>query len=229
MAVVLAVVKLAKKSGIPADAVQNTFTFTTPSTPAIGTELDAISSAVQAFYNTSHTFGGTTGNVAGLLAFNVSPAAGASTISFYDITTHLDGSRHGSPLRVDTWTLSAVGADSLPDELACVLSVHSDLTIYTEFGIGTRPRARHRGRLFIGPLAQSSLTADAVTFEEILAGATRNRIAGAAVALRDDASTVWAIWSRKNADVNPVTGGWVDNAFDVQRRRGNKPSLRSTF
>jgi hypothetical protein len=39
----------------------------------------------------------------------------------------------------------------------------------------------------------------------------------------------WSVWSRKNANTKLVTGGFVDNAFDTQRRRGEKASGRQTW
>jgi len=36
------------------------------------------------------------------------------------------------------------------------------------------------------------------------------------------------VWSRKKAALASVTSAWVDDAFDVQRRRGEDPVFRIT-
>jgi hypothetical protein len=38
-----------------------------------------------------------------------------------------------------------------------------------------------------------------------------------------------AVWSPSNGDAVPVTDGWVDNAWDTQRRRGIDRTARSTW
>jgi hypothetical protein len=35
------------------------------------------------------------------------------------------------------------------------------------------------------------------------------------------------VWSRKDAQVRPVAAVSIDNAFDIQRRRGEEPTLRT--
>jgi hypothetical protein len=37
------------------------------------------------------------------------------------------------------------------------------------------------------------------------------------------------VWSRADAEVYPVVGGFMDNRIDTQRRRAVKASVRTTF
>ena len=39
----------------------------------------------------------------------------------------------------------------------------------------------------------------------------------------------WVLWSRANNAMFNVVGGWVDNAFDTIRKRGNAPTARTTW
>jgi hypothetical protein len=41
--------------------------------------------------------------------------------------------------------------------------------------------------------------------------------------------TTWSVWSEANQTASPVRDGWVDDAWDTQRRRGLDSSARTTF
>lgn len=222
-AVTLTVVTLNKDSLVPRDAVQNTFAFLTP-LGAISTEITAIETALKDFYNTVTS---TTHAVNEYLALDLSTAANANTFEHYNLDGHLDGSPHGSPIATGTWTLTATGAFNLPPELAICLTFHSAYGSDVEFGAGgSRPRARDRGRVYIGPLSTGAFSTSS---PPVVATNPLATIPAAAARLRDDANTVWAQWSRAASEVNPVAAGWVDNAPDVQRRRGLVATARTSW
>jgi hypothetical protein len=115
----------------------------------------------------------------------------------------------------------------LPNEVAACVSFH-DANL-----------AGQRGRIYFGPLAYSVLEAS-IPGDAVLTPAARLTLANAAAALRDKNTNAarWAVKSvsRKDASItrdNPVyrtiKSGWVDNAFDTQRRRGTKPTERFVF
>lgn len=219
MASVKVEVVLAHLSGLAKDAVVNDFAFTTPSTPPTGAELTAISTALVSFYNTvpsGHN------SIANIIGPTISRVALVHQIRFYDITGHEDGSRAGSPVRVDTWTLNAMtaGAAPLPTECAIALSFHSPFFSDPEFGIGTRPRSRDRGRIYIGPLVQGTLDHNPPVNRPFVAQSTRETLVTQGAALRDDTGTAWCVWSRKSAALKTISNVSVDDAFDTQRRRG---------
>lgn len=224
----LAVVKLARKSGIPADAVENSFAFA-HSTALDGAGADAITAMLKDFYTVTHAPATTSiqDHLSAALSDTVQPE-----VSFYDITGHLNGGSHGAPTFVRTFGIGlAPAATAMPNEVAVCLSFHGDYLSDTEFGAGgaTRPRARHRGRVFIGPIASASIDLDATTKEPAPSFGTRAAIAEAAKHLMGDATWTWSVWSRTRGLLDSVVAGWVDNAFDVQRRRGNQPTDRYTF
>lgn len=138
----------------------------------------------------------------------------------------------GSPDYTEAW-LGPVTANSnsgLPTEVAAVLSFHADLTGVLEESGATRPRARRRGRVFIGPLEVSAVAATAVPYP--LSATFTETLRQAAVKLYDDANGLglaWCVWSRTDETLRPVVGGWTDNAPDTQRRRGMAASIRTAW
>lgn len=223
---ILAVVKLGKKSGILADRPTMDFAFSVADPLLAG--LTLTEAALEAFFKDVTTSGFA---LQTFLSPSLNTGAATSEISWYDLTGHLDGSRRGAgPIQTNTWNLTSVGADpALPDQVACALSIHSDYGTDPEFGVGTRPRARDRGRVFIGPLAGANTVDDALPSHEPMWGASfRDTLAAAATRLLF-VNVGWSVWSRRDAALKPVTGGWIDNRPDVQRRRAQLASSRTTW
>lgn len=224
----LAVVTLAKKSNIPEDAVQNSFAFATATDIATTAEMNAISTALGAFYNTAVGAGAAINT---WLSAALSTVANAGSIEFFDLFGHLDGSSHGAPIRVDPFTLTATGAGgALPNECALVCTVKSTYGLDPEFGVGgTRPRARDRGRLYLGPLDTDVMVQDATTKEMFVSPTALAHVTASAAALMNNVGVDWCVWSRASAALKTITSGWVDNALDVQRRRGQVATTRVAF
>jgi hypothetical protein len=118
---------------------------------------------------------------------------------------------------------SIMGSFNLPGEVSTCLSYSAD-TIS-----GGNPR-RRRGRIYLGPLNDGAMT-------KILNDATRplplwiGTLAGAGQDLANK-STVgceWAVYSRAGNSSAVITHGFVDNAFDTQRRRGVDRTSRFTW
>jgi hypothetical protein len=224
MVATLAQVTLQKKSGIPADAVQNNFVFDPPALDSAGQLL--CFSAITDFYNTTGALSGD--KVATWLGSSVSRAVDGVTVKLYDISAHLNGSAHGSPVAISHFTLAAGVGDGLPDEVACALSFHSAYGSDAEFAPGSRPRSRDRGRVYIGPLTDQAIHVNTTTNEIMLVQALRTTVAEAANRLKG-MSANWSVWSRRRAAIAPVVAGWVDDRFDSQRRRGDAATARSMF
>lgn len=222
---VLAVVKLAKKSGIPADSPEMSFAFNVGD--LLLATLTGVNASIQAFFKTTPT--GSTFALQAILSQSLSSVGTLSSTTIYDLTGHLDGSAHGAPIASFLWGLTAVGtATVLPDQVAAVLSVHSAFGGDVEFAPHARPRGRDRGRVYLGPLDSSVVVQDSVTKEPRLDTPVTGVIANAAKALLT-AQPGWSVWSRKDAALKPITGGWVDNRPDVQRRRAAAASSRLTW
>jgi hypothetical protein len=122
-------------------------------------------------------------------------------------------------------------AFSLPNECASTLSFRGDIEGFPEeFGL-TRPRARRRGRVFIGPLNMNTVAGIAPANEPVFSLTSRElmldgydllttAIAASSVNLRH------GVYSRTNADIVAVTQISCDGEFDTMRSRGKRPSIR---
>jgi len=131
---------------------------------------------------------------------------------------------------VGTGTLPAVeaGVVGFPSECALVLSTVG----------GAAPYAPgDRGRFFIGPLASSAGgTSDDVPqranpgFVSVVVGAAeRMRATPTSDVTWVTISTIFNKVPRVTPLIQNVTGGFVDNAFDTQRRRGESSTIRETW
>lgn len=117
------------------------------------------------------------------------------------------------------FTVAPAGT-AIPNELALCLSFQGNK-------VSGESQARRRGRVYFGPL-------DLTTVED---GRVSDGARAALAALGDsllDASNAaatwsWCVYSVTDQEMVAVTNGWVDNAFDVQRRRGLDATVRTTF
>lgn len=135
-----------------------------------------------------------------------------------------------APIGERNFGLAAAAEPKLPEEMAICCSYSAAL----ESGV---PRARRQGRIYIGCLKLAVL--DQSELHTRVSETARGALAVAAGALID-AGTNGAIWSVLSVTdwdagmvvynaARPIIQGYVDDAFDVQRRRGPKPSDRTPF
>jgi hypothetical protein len=212
--------------GIPADRVVNSFCFITAVPPDAGT-FDDINAALSDFFNVAPAGGNT---LASRMSSSISRTAPTS-VNIYDLTGHLDGTAHGSPVATRVFNLGAhagTGPD-LPEEVAICGSFRTLYATDAEFGAGTRPRARDRGRIYWGPLTSDVITQDSGTMRVRVKDTVRNDFVAKMAHLRDTPTDFsWAVWSRKNQTTDPVTNVWCDDAFDIIRARGEKAIVRTS-
>lgn len=212
-------VTLNSASGLPEDASMNVWHFHTVDAD-VESEANDINNIISTFYNDcSAIFSGNT-------------LTGTCTTKFFDLSD--DPPR--VPFFSDGFAITSMGdADALPTECAITMSFQGD----PESGGNAR---RKRGRLFLGPLDAGTASTGA-GLVRVGAGAT-SAIAVAASAVIDSATPLgfqWIVFSPTTAGAPPwdettldaastlVTQGWIDNAFDTQRRRGTDPTSRVTF
>lgn len=208
-------------SNLPSDVAINAF-HATRVTDLSPTEVEDVAEAFVGFYNTDHT-GTSTGPVARYLSPCIN--RNACFVEVYD----LDDAEPRPPIHTEPFVLAPMGGGStgLPLETAACLSFHGT------FPAGVN-RARRRGRAFMGPLASNALSAGTASAFPSLSSNFNGALSAAAEWLLAEIPTqtglgFWSIWSRvSNAPVE-IVGGWVDNALDTQRRRGNDPTTRSIW
>lgn len=215
-------VVIPNEDGLAVDEFTTSFNYQTT-----GVDSAGMTALVQAFFNNAGT--GQAGTIAGRMSASASRALPVQ-VRYYDVTGHLDGSPHGAPFEVDTFTLAAEAGGThsdLPNQICVVLSYWAALD--TEGS--TRPDKR--GRMFIGPLTsevQTTTTAGnprvAALIRTDFTAAFRN-LAAAASALTNPKPL--AVWTRRFAGFQPVLGVWMEDRLDTQRRRALAATTRTTI
>jgi len=138
-------------------------------------------------------------------------------IKFYDVLTEPPN----YPVYETTWNFdTAPGAMDLPPELCLAVS-------YKNNSQNTILRARRRGRIYISGWGEAQNTTGRPT---------STAYDGLANAMQDycDAVNVISgftavIYSRAQFTTTPIEEVWCDNAWDTQRRRGEKPTVRTSL
>nr|CRY96775.1 hypothetical protein [uncultured prokaryote] len=216
MALLKAVVQFQGPTLLPEDIYQNTFYFA--GTATTGTQAVTVNPQLVSFYNTVHTPGTTA--LCGFMAGDLVKTNGM-TIKFYDMA---DPSPR-SPINTTVQNLGALSgtAVNLPKEVAVAIS-------YQSTRVSGVNQASRRGRIYHGPLngnvmSGSSTTNDFIDTSYIAA------LKGAGSYLRSvgDSACNWSVYSKKLATPYQIVNGWVDNAFDSQRRRGQDPTTRNAW
>jgi len=140
-----------------------------------------------------------------------------ATYTAYD----LDDEMPRAPVLEGTLGSMSSTGNPYPTEMAICLSFQAP----RQSGVA---QARRRGRVFLGPLdtgAGDSSGRPATSYITAIHDAADGLLTAS-----DSASTwSWAVYSPTAGVAITVTNGWVDNAFDVQRRRGVDPTSRQTF
>jgi hypothetical protein len=121
---------------------------------------------------------------------------------------------------IETLTLGPASSGGLPEEVACCLSYHA---------IELPTNARRRGRVFIGPLGNNAIDSATSTTPARPIAAMLSDLAFAANRLlsEPEGGVPWALRSVTPAqNFHLIGGGYIDNAFDTQRRRGPDTTAR---
>lgn len=238
MAIVRAVVEFHHTSNMPEDNYINTFHFNTPGTPSQA-DHGLIHAALAAFYDLDHGLG--TASIAAFLGNQVSRTV-PPLIKQYIVTPGLagpDDDTIGSPVYTDDFTLDApLNATQAPHQIALVMSFRGDYGSLPEVQSlppsgpegDNRLRSRVRGRVYLGPFNDAALNGQFGVPNPDLVDQARE---GGAY-LRDHTTLAaagidWAVYSRVNAAAVPVTTGWVDDSWDVIRRRKREAQNRMLF
>lgn len=197
-------VRIPHSNGVPADTVVNTWHFFADAADE-GT-LGSIKTALNTFYEALDTYKGD------------AMSWGSSRYRIYDLSE----SEPRQPIEdVAAGITSAPSGDNLPHELAICLSFRGELVSGT-------PAARRRGRIYFGPLSSGTMTVTGTvnaTFRAALATAGGQLLLTSTLA----SDWSWGVYSPTAGALYEVEAGWVDDAWDIQRRRGVVATTRSTF
>jgi hypothetical protein len=204
MPLVRAQVTIPAVSGISEDSVVNTFHFTTTGTSeGLRAELSA---ALVDFYEDWDTFKSTDYTWA------------SARVKYYN----LDDPEPRVPLSdVGLALTSAPAGTPGPHEVSLCVSYKAEY-------VSGESAARRRGRIYCGPFHSAVLGTGGRPSSTLI---TALWTAGSGLLLASTTASDWAwiVYSPTSGQGYPVTGGWVDNEFDIQRRRGGKPTARTTF
>lgn len=206
---------LQAKTLLPEDVFVNTWHFKWDGNgiePDIETAADLISLRLQDFYNAVDP---THGSLASHLPDFLTTAA---KIKVY----HSAEAEPRTPHERDYTLANIAPGTHLPTEVAACLSFYAN-----------KNTATTRGRVFLGPLkASASFTAPNSTPR--VATSFRDLVSAAAVRMSGSGDGLH--WCTRNVNTSTgvttwsaVTAGWVDDAFDTQRRRGIKASARTVW
>lgn len=208
MSVHLFTVTWESETALPKDAMVNTWYF-----EGSGTDPANVGDMLEDFYNADPSgLGYSIGSY-----FSDDIVTGDYTIKGYDLAD----AKPRAPMYESTRSLDTISTgDGLPPEVALCFSYHAD------YVSGTAP-ARRRGRVYLGGLATASSSGGrpvgALTL--VIAAAGRDLL----VASNSAVNWSWVQYSQTTSTGNNVVGGWVDDAWDTQRRRGIDASSRETW
>lgn len=194
----------------------------------LGPTIDTtkIDTALIAFYNSTAT--GAAQPMGAYLSPALSRATNAALITHYDLSGKLAGGALGGPVAQTKFTLTAAYAGSTPytNGVCMALTHKAYYNTDTEYGPGTRPRSRDRGRIYFGPLASQAIDQTTGNVAPIVRATTRTDACAAMTALAavnvasgSGIAAYWSVWSRKSGVAKTVVGGWVDERPDYQRKR----------
>jgi hypothetical protein len=233
-------------NGLPRDAVTNTFWFESASGAPSSTEAENAAERVRDWYVTD---AGAAQNTALMNFLNNSLATTGHEVKVtpIDEATGIDERGLGfPPLHTEVFDFvswARASETGLPNEVACCLSMKNSI-------LGSVPPPRRRGRVYLGPLNIGGLVASggvwrpSVGLQEDLIEASQKMLTDAAaqgLALvvysrpyegrgvvprpghpRGDLPAIAA----RSGEAYVVDSFWCDNAFDTQRRRGERPTAR---
>lgn len=201
-------------TGLPEDVVTNVWSFKYVTLAPSAADWTALRAVLLTFYAQVYQTGSFTA------AAWLRPAL--TQFKGYDLNDPIPRApRHNS---VSAITVTTTAAPTATPETAVCLSFQGVLA-------SGSPQSRRRGRIYLGGLGVPVAAGGASAFPLVTAGGT-TAVTGAASVLKGAASAIgwtWSVYSRVDDAMVTVDNGWMDNAADTQRRRGQQPTLRTTW
>lgn len=200
-------IKIPMDTNVPADAVVNTWHFDVDTVDAAG--YAPILTAMNTFYNAWQSE--------------------RSTLATWPSATYkvynMEDSEPRVPAISGTMSFSTTaGTGVLPPEVAVCLS-------YQALPLSGTNQQRRRGRIYLGPIASTVLSSSTGLLTTTAKSAFA--LAGDGLLAASQAATTWNWGVLSLASGSLVfagtNNGWVDDAPDIQRRRGVLATTRSVF
>lgn len=183
-------------------------------------------------------FGDFYNGLAGLMPESlVSEAGAAHSVKYYELTQNAAGGDDDVVTLLgehffSTPVVAAAVNPPLPPEVACCLSMAADPEEVPEFAGATRPRARRRARVYLGPwtcvVGTTINVAGGQVYVHNTLGTTILNYAEALIDSIRPLGFSLACYSRSDNQMRAVTELHVDNAFDTVRSRGTAPTARQS-
>lgn len=201
-------------SGLPEDRFVTTWAFLRGTGLDYQTAAPGVAQVLHAFMTSTQTNGS---KLDSFLSPAVDKTAGKLVIKTYDLGE--DPPRE--PITFLEDFASPSSANGLPAEVAVCGSF-----------VSFRNLKRNRGRIYFGPLSTGALTSEAPLYRVRPSNTIITTLAQALEQLQIASFTqglTWCVLSQADAELKPITEGWVDDAFDTQRRRGEDAVGRTTW
>lgn len=203
-------------SNIPEDVITNTWHFLFLVGSPVETDYQALVGDLLAFYLFVYSA------VDGGLTWAPWARPDAMSMKVYDLSDPTP--RVPVYQEVVDATASTSSSSTLVPETAICLS-------FQAVAVAGLPQARRRGRIYLGGMGVGVTAGSSSLFPQISSD-IREGICTAAHDLKaaaDGHGWEWVVRSKVNDDVVAVDNGWVDNAVDTQRRRGQVATARTIF
>ncbi len=221
MAILRAQVVFPFTSNKPEDVTVNTWHFN--SSVSKDQAADQIKLVLDEFYNTVPppmvTGGSALAKLADYMSNAISRVANAGKIKVYDLAD-------GMPREATERTLSLFPSSFTDDK-----ELPAEVALCGSFYAG-RNTKRQRGRIYLGPLMvaatedQTNRSRPTLALRDSLASSLRRLITPT---LATVPGIDLAVFSRVDGIARVATAGWVDDAWDTQRRRGQDATVRTVF
>lgn len=205
-------------TGVPTDAITNTwhFDYDNGGIKAGPAQCQALVGVIKGFYQ--NIFAGSPGT----MALWTDPLKASAKV--YDLDDPMPRVAIWEGPSPTTVIKDASSSHQSPETAICA-------SYRAEFPSGV-DKATRRGRIYLGGIGGGCYTlGGASAFPLVIqnfredVGTFLQTMIGSAAAI----DWVWVVYSRKMDSSSPVVAGWVDNAFDTQRRRGQAATARSSW
>lgn len=202
---------LTMDTNVPGDSITSTTHWRNTSTPT--SDFDNVKDIIKDFYTLAAS--GQAAAVQSYLSADIGPVCYVKAYALADPTPR-------APVYEGQFNISASsGTAGLPHEVALCVSFQADREA------GQRQNHR-RNRFYLGPFTEAANVPGGVpesTMVSDIQKAARTMLAAA-----DNADVWnWVVWSPFRSEYYDLTNGWVDNAWDIQRRRGRAATTRNPF